>query len=240
MLRMYRELAEWWPILSAVEDYADEAAFFAQVFQVAGLPATPSLLELGSGGGNNAFHMKRAFSSVTLTDLSPDMLAVSRALNPDCAHVEGDMRALRLGRTFDAVFAHDAIEYMTTPDDLRRAMTTAWLHLRPGGVALFVPDAVRETFEPSTDHGGHDGNGRSLRYLEWIHDPDPDDGQCEVEMVYVLREDGQPTRVEHERHLFGLFPRETWLSLLREVGFEPVLIRDAYQRELFVARRSAD
>jgi SAM-dependent methyltransferase len=239
MLKMYRELAEWWPLLSAVEDYAEEAAFFLQVLQVAGIPAAPSLLELGSGGGNNAFHMKAAFTAVTLTDLSPEMLAVSRALNSDCEHIEGDMRALRLGREFDVVFAHDAIEYMTTADDLRRAMTTVWLHTRAGGVALFVPDAVRETFEPSTDHGGHDGQGRSLRYLEWIHDPDPDDGQCEVEMVYVLREDGQPTRIEHERHLFGLFSRDTWLGLLREVGFEPVIIRDAFERELFLARRPA-
>jgi SAM-dependent methyltransferase len=239
MLRMYRELAEWWPLLSPVEDYAEEAAFFVQPLQVAGLPAAPTLLELGSGGGNNAFHMKPAFEAVTLTDLSSHMLAVSRALNPDCEHVEGDMRNLRLQREFDAVFVHDAIEYMSTLDDLRRAMNTAWQHLRAGGVALFAPDAVRETFEPSTDHGGHDGDGRSLRYLEWIHDPDPADDECEVEMVFVLREDGQPTRVEHERQVFGLFSRQTWLGLLRDVGFEPVIIRDAYERELFLARRQA-
>ena len=28
MLKMYSELAVWWPLLSAVEDYADEASFF--------------------------------------------------------------------------------------------------------------------------------------------------------------------------------------------------------------------
>jgi hypothetical protein len=27
MLKMYSDLAVWWPLLSAVEDYADEAAF---------------------------------------------------------------------------------------------------------------------------------------------------------------------------------------------------------------------
>jgi SAM-dependent methyltransferase len=239
MLKMYGELAAWWPLLSAVEDYADEAAFFAQVLGVAGLPQEPSLLELGSGGGNNAFYLKRSFSRVTLTDLAPDMLAVSRALNPDCEHVQGDMRTLRLGREFDAVFVHDAIEYMTTAADLRRALETAWRHTRPGGVALFVPDNVRETFEQSTDHGGHDGDGRSLRYLEWIHDPDPDDTECEVEMVYVLREDGRPIRVERETHVFGLFPRQTWLGLLAEVGFVASMITDHYERELFLARRPA-
>ncbi len=237
MLKMYGDLATWWPLLSAVEDYADEATFFAELLLGAGMPPNPSLLELGSGGGNNAFYLKRIFPRVTLADLSPDMLAMSRALNAECEHIEGDMRTLRLGREFDAVFVHDAIEYMTSSADLRRAFETAWVHCRPGGSALFVPDHVSETFEPATDHGGHDGDGRSLRYLEWIHDPDPDDTECVVEMAYVLREDGKPTRVEHEQHVFGLFPRETWLALLRDVGFEPQVVRDPYGRDVFLARK---
>ena len=101
-------------------------------------PGARTLLELGAGGGNNAFHMKRRFSC-TLTDLSPRMLEVSRSINPECEHLAGDMRELRLGRQFDAVFVHDAVEYMTTPDDLARAVSTAYIHTRPGGVALFVP-----------------------------------------------------------------------------------------------------
>lgn len=234
---MYGELAAWWPLLSAVEDYAEEAAFFAEILVDAGLPPNPSLLELGCGGGNNAHYLKRTFADVVLSDLSADMLAVSRALNPECTHVQGDMRTLRLGREFDAIFVHDAIEYMTTEADLRRAMETAWLHCRAGGVALFVPDHVRETFAPSTEHGGHDGDGRALRYLEWLGDADPDDAQCEVEMVYVLRENGHPLRVLHERHVHGLLPRATWLRLLQQLGFEPAVIRDAYGRELFLARK---
>ena len=81
-----------------------------------------TLLELGSGGGNNASHLKHRFEC-TLTDLSPEMLALSRTLNPECEHIEGDMRTLRLERTFDAVFVHDAIAYITTrgrsPGDAR-------------------------------------------------------------------------------------------------------------------------
>ena len=32
-----------------------------------------------------------------------------------------------------------AIDYMTTAEDLARAVTTAFVHCRPGGVALFAP-----------------------------------------------------------------------------------------------------
>ena len=36
-------------------------------------------------------------------------------------------------------------------------MSNAYRHCRAGGVALFVPDCVRETFVAETRHGGHDG-----------------------------------------------------------------------------------
>lgn len=236
-MKLYTELAHWWPLLSAYEDYADEAEFFRQVLVSAGLPPSPSLLELGSGGGNNAYYLKRTFPHMTLADLSPGMLAVSRALNPECEHIQGDMRSLRLGREFDAVFIHDAIDYMTTSADLRQALETAYVHCRVGGVALFVPDHVRETFQPSTDSGGEDGDGRALRYLEWTYDPDESDTTCVTEFAYLLREGQQTAHMEHDVHICGLFPRAEWLRHLHELGFQAEVVRDNYERDLFVARK---
>jgi SAM-dependent methyltransferase len=237
MLKLYSDLATWWPLLSPLEDYADEAAFFEKVLTDAGLPPSPSLLELGCGGGSNAFYLKKAFAHVTLTDLSADMLAISRALNPECEHIVGDMRSLRLGRTFDVVFIHDAIEYMTSASDLGRAMETAFIHCKPGGLALFVPDQVRETFQPSTEHAGKDGDGRALRYMEWSYDPDVSDTTYTVEYVVLLREGAGPARVVHEQHICGLFPRTVWLSLLQAAGFEPTIFHDQYDRDIFLARK---
>lgn len=242
MHKLYTELATWWPLLSPPDEYIDEAAFFRQALAEAGLPSSPTLLELGCGGGNNALRLKADFAHVTLTELSPQMLTMSRTLNPDCEHLVGDMRTLRLERTFDVVFIHDAIDYMITPHDLRLALETAFVHCAPGGLTLIVPDYVRETFEPSTDHGGSDGGDsdeRALRYLEWTYDPDDTDTTYMVDYVYLLRENNQPVRVEHDQHINGLFPRGEWLRLLREIGFEPEITRDQYEREIFVARKPA-
>ena len=218
--KMYDDLAAWWPLLSAPADYAEEAAFYRNAIHAAGIAANSTLLELGSGGGNNASHLKQHFRC-TLVEPSAGMRAVSQALNPECEHIEGDMRTVRLDRTFDAVFIHDAICYMTTHEDLRRALETAFVHVRPGGVAIFAPDYVRENFEPSTDHGGHDGPSRSMRYLEWTWDPDPADTSYTVDYALLLRDENGMTRAVHDRHIEGLFPRDTWLDLLRDVGFEP-------------------
>lgn len=218
-MRMYGDLAGWFHLLSPPEEYTDEAADYQQLV-LSACPAARTLLELGSGGGHTASHLKRRFDC-TLTDLSPEMLAVSGRLNPECEHVQGDMRTLRLARLFDAVFVHDAVMYMLTEHDLRAAIATAFVHTRPGGVALFTPDFTRETFLAGTDHGGHDGaDGRGARYLEWVREPEPDATTCIVDYAVMLRERDGSVRVVHDRHTEGLFPRAAWRSMLTDAGFE--------------------
>ncbi len=218
--RRYTDLARWYYLLTAPEEYAEEAEFYWRAITDASDCVPRTLLELGSGGGANASHYKHKVQA-TLTDLSPQMLTLSQGLNPECEHIEGDMRTLRLNRAFDTVFVHDAVCYMTTENDLRRAMQTAFVHCRPGGVALFAPDHTRENFAEGTDYGGHNGQGRALRYLEWTSDPDLSDGKYLYEFCYLLHEDGRPTRTAYEGHQCGLFPRADWLRLLEEVGFKP-------------------
>jgi trans-aconitate methyltransferase len=180
---------------------------------------------------------------MTLVDLSEDMLAVSRRLNPECDHLPGDMRSVRLGREFDAVFIHDAIDYMLDEADLRLAFETAFVHCRPGGVAVIVPDSTTETFAAMTDHGGIDGaDGRGARYLVWAWDPNPDDTSALTEYAFLLREADGSMDVVHETHRCGLFPHELWLRLLTETGFRTSVVmeetvEDRTPRDFFVAHR---
>ena len=234
--KLYGEIADWWPTFSRPEDYSEEAAFFDRVLMRSYKPPPRTVLELGSGGGNSAFHLKAHFA-MTLVDLSPQMLAVSKALNPECEHVEGDMRTVRLGRTFDAVFIHDAICHMTTEADLGAVMRTAFEHCRPGGVALFVPDFVRETFVEYTDHGGNDTDQGGVRYVQWTTDPDPKDTKYFVDFAILLRDVQGDMRVVHDRHTYGLFARAQWLRLMRDAGFGRSVVVDDYTRDLFVGRR---
>ncbi|HEY6112716.1 MAG TPA: class I SAM-dependent methyltransferase [Gaiellaceae bacterium] len=238
---MYSDLAPWFHLLTHPSDYWDEAAFVSRVVDEVGDGTSRTLLELGSGGGNNASHLKARFDC-TLTDLSPEMLALSRTLNPECEHLEGDMRTLRLGRTFDVVFIHDAISYLTSEADLHAAIETAFVHVRPGGVVILTPDATTEIFKPKTDHGGHDGDdGRSLRYLEWTHAPEPGTSTYVTDYAIVARGPGDVLRLVHDHHTLGLFPESTWKRLIADVGLELVDtgVENPYELEqaAFVSRR---
>jgi SAM-dependent methyltransferase len=213
--QLYGDLAAWWPVISPPSEYA---ALYVEMIRGAARGPVREVLELGSGGGNNASHMKRAFA-LTLVEPADRMRELSRALNPECTHVAGDMRTVWLDRTFDAVFVHDAIMYMTTEDDLRAALATVAIHLAPGGVALVAPDATAETFREATEHGGgENASGRRARYLQWTLLLSPGETSFETRYAFLLREPDGTVRAAHDVHREGLFPRATWLRLFREVG----------------------
>jgi SAM-dependent methyltransferase len=218
--RLYTDLAAWWPLISPPEEYVEEAAHLAAVFGSVTSPVR-EVLDLGSGGGHVAVHLKDRFA-LTLVDLSEDMLSVSRQLNPECEHVRGDMRTVRLGRAFDAVLVHDAVDYMTREDDLRQVIETAFAHCRPGGLAVFVPDYLAETFRAAGGGGGgRDAAGRQASFREWTWDPDPADDWIQAEYEFTLHAADGTVQVVHEAHRLGAFRRGTWFRLLADAGFDP-------------------
>lgn len=241
--RLYGDLASWFHLLSAPHEYAEEAAIYSRILEEACESPPRSVLELGSGAGNNASHMKSRFE-LTLVEPSEGMLELSRSINPECQHIQGDMRTARLGRTFDAVFVHDAVDYMLTESDMRAAFETAFVHCNSRGAALFAPDHVRENFKPDTDHGGNDDGGRGLRYLQWTSDPDPADTSYVMDFAYLLRDETGAVSVEHDRHRCGLFARDEWMTWLTEAGFVPRCVPFEHSElepgstELFVAARA--
>lgn len=237
--RLYTDLASWWPLLSPPdEDYAAEAEVIIEML-IETLGDTPAtILELGSGGGNNARYLKE-HARMTLVDLAPGMLEVSRALNPEAEHIEGDMRTVRLGRTFDAVVIHDAIMYLLTEDDLIAALTTAYVHLKPGGVMIVLPDCVSETYTPNVETGGEDGeDGRSMRYLIWCQEPVPGATAFHEDFLMLLRKPDGSVEAVHDRHTFGVFPRAAWIAAFQRAGFgAPAVRSDPWRQDVFIARK---
>ena len=64
-----------------------------------------------------------------------------------------------------------------------------------------------------------------------------------TDYVFALRERDHTVEVVHDRHVTGLFPRATWLRLLRAAGFEARHVEGTGEEldelgSLFVGRRS--
>jgi SAM-dependent methyltransferase len=216
--RLYADLAYLWPLVSPPALYRQEAARVAEIIRTTAARTVRSVLELGSGGGHLASHLRTRFE-MTLVDRSVEMLEQSRGLNQHCRHRQGTMEAIRLGERFDAVLIYDAISYIASETGLRLVFATAREHVRPGGVVLLGPDAFRETFEERTYRGTCNVREMRFSYVERCFDPDPDDSLVTSDFVFNVHIRQQPPRTYRDRHLFGLFPRATWLNLLANAGF---------------------
>ena len=217
--RLYDELAHLWPLVSPPEDYAEEARYWRRALRAKLGPGRHRILEMGVGGGHNLSHLTGDFDA-TAVDISEKMLYLSRKLNPGVEHHLGDMRSIRLGRTFKAVLIHDAISYMLTEGDLRDAFDTARAHLEPGGALIVAPDWFAESFKgPSVLHWTRSKDDMELTMIEYISDPDSADTTIESIFFYILRERGS-LLVEQDLHITGLFPLDTWLRLMGDAGFQ--------------------
>lgn len=145
--QMYDSLAGWWQAISPPSEYAEEGPLYVDMIEGAahnlGLGPVREVLELGSGGGNNASYMKQAFA-MTLIESAGGRVSC-RTLNPECEHLTSDMRSVRLDRTFDAVFVHDAVMYMRTENDLH-AVRLALRKIEDSEYDSFIAfDAMEQT-----------------------------------------------------------------------------------------------
>lgn len=88
-----------------------------------------------------------------------------------------------------------------------------------------MPLTVLETLRETTDFEGHDVGNRSVRYLQWISDPDPNDTIFNYDFIIALKENGE-LRSIIDRQVCGVFPRQIWLDLLTEAGFKTQVLVD--------------
>lgn len=203
----------------AAAEYAHYCRFVTDLITRHATRPPTTLLDIGCGGGKNVFNLKRQFT-VTGVDLSGAMLDQARELNPECTFVRDDMRTFRLGKAFDAVLMDDAISHMNCRTDFVAAFQTAHAHLNPGGILIATPDVTTETFrqnKTSTTPAAKDGV--DVVFIENVYDPDPTDEQYETTILYLIREHGR-LRIETDHWKMGVFPLDTWRSVLRETGFE--------------------
>jgi SAM-dependent methyltransferase len=127
------------------KDYTAECDLLERVWREYSAVPVGTVLDLGCGTGAHALALAERGHEVVGVDRSPDMLARAGAkakasdnAKGTASFVLGDIREIRLERTFDAVAILFAVlGYQTTNDDVRAALRTAREHLSPGGMLVF-------------------------------------------------------------------------------------------------------
>jgi SAM-dependent methyltransferase len=127
------------------KDYQAECEAVERLLARHGTGPTVSVLDLGCGTGTHALLLADRGHAVTGVDVAPAMLELARAKSAQRPRpgaprfVEGDIRTVELGQTFDVTLMMFAVlGYQTRNADVAAALRTVRAHLRPGG--MFICD----------------------------------------------------------------------------------------------------
>ena len=224
-MKLYGELAWVWSLFTDEETYIEEAENLTEIVLDAlgddyneGL----SFLELGAGGGYLASALPKNWS-LTLVDMAEEMILESQKIHPHARHIQGDMCHLDLRQQFDVILVHDAVMYLKSIEEAGALLRNIQRHLSPNGVAMIIPDAIKESFYERSFLGGASGLHNEAvvdaQLTEWHWDPNPEDDQVMVEFSLLLRQDGQVQSV-HESHPMLVLSLAQWMDLFQRADLQ--------------------
>lgn len=223
----FHEYSAYYDLFYTDKNYESEVGYVGRTLRTAN-PQTRTILELGSGTGRHGRLLAGIGFDVHGVELSRDMASVARSSadrTPEGGTFScevGDLRLVRVGRTFDAVISlFHVISYQTTNDDLRAAFKTAAVHLEPGGAFFF--DVWHGPAVLATPPSSRTKEVANQRYrVKRIARPEHNADRATVRVVYEFDcedlESGQTSQFVEEHLMRYLFPSEVEL-FAAEVGF---------------------
>lgn len=190
------------------------------------LDAPRSTLDIGCGTGRHLAALAATVAECWGVDLLETNVAHARLVRPELHVIQGDMRAVRLGRTFDLVTSFgNALSYALTDEDLARTADTYAAHAHPG--TLLVVDVLNAK-------SYLDGSGFQERIEGRVDTPDL---QATSVAMHVLHREARILERTRVWHIAGRPPVEDYAryrlldpgelaGLLTRAGFDEIEIFD--------------
>lgn len=216
---VYQHSAAAYDLLNAArgKDYPGEAAQVAALVRQR-CPEARSLLDVGCGTGLHLVAFRELGFEVAGVELSAPMVEVAAGRLPGVEVTVADMRAFRLGRTFDAaVCLFSAIGYMPTNDDLDAAVANMADHVAPGGVLVIEPWLAPVAWHVGMVHAD-DAQADGLIVSRFTRSA-LYDNHSTIDMHYVVAaEERSWSFVEH--HRLTLFDPDDYLEAFAGAGLQ--------------------
>ncbi len=132
----FNAYSRYYDLLYRDKDYAAEVAYIDDLLRRNGITSF-ELLEFGSGTGKHGRLLAARGYRVTGIERSAEMVAHATA-TAGFSCQQGDICAVHLGRTFDAVLAlFHVVSYQVSNAAVQALFARAAEHLQPGGLFMF-------------------------------------------------------------------------------------------------------
>lgn len=233
---MFAKSARFYEALYSWKDYEGEAALLHELIQERS-PGARTLLDVACGPGKHLEHL-RAYYDVEGLELERDFVAMVRQRLPGMHIHHADMRDFDLRKDFDVVTClFSSIGYMTTVDDLKRAVQTMSEHVNETGLLIVEPWFAPEEFRAGEPWALFvDEPGLKIARMDV---PEVDGRVSTIEFHYLV---AGTEGVEHfsEVHNLGLFTYDDYMDALTRAGLTVAHDPEGLMgRGLYVGQRKA-
>ncbi len=228
-MKLYRDLAEYYfAIENNHRDIAHDVSF---IMDLAGGPATPSLLDLGCGTGEHLDRLAKMGVRCTGVDSSEEMLSLARARFPGpITFVRQDMTDIEYECEYDIVISlFGSFNYIIHDADVEAMLTCIRRALKPGGAGILeiwnsppiLKIREKDIGPVSTTICGESKIGRERGFR--MRD---DAGKTVVEVNYLYRIEGPGgTKTLRDHHLMRTFTPD---EIARFVSAAGLTMRNVY------------
>jgi SAM-dependent methyltransferase len=214
----FNHYAAYYDEMYADKNYVAEVSYVETLIREHAQPGALSILDLGSGTGRHAIELASRGYAVRGIDQSASMVTLAEArksglpedLKRNVSFSVGDVRSIRLGTQFDVVLAlFHVASYQTTNDDFAAFLSTARLHMRPGGILIFDfwygPAVLSQRPEVRIKRAETDSRW-VVRIAEPVFQFEDNCVVVKYEIIDSLKKTGLVTRVneEHKMRFFFL------------------------------------
>jgi len=136
-MAVFKDYSAYYDLLYQNKDYDAEADYVTSIIRKFN-PEYQSILEIGCGTGKHAASFSKLGFDVMGIDKSSRMIQIAKKNQPWLDFQIADIRYYDAYRKYDAVTAlFHVISYLTTDDDLQKAINSISKSLRTGGIFVF-------------------------------------------------------------------------------------------------------
>ena len=223
---MYNDLAKVYDAFTYDFDYKKWFEWYVKLIKSVN-PNAKELCDCGCGTGPLSLRFFKAGYRVTGIDLSEEMLRAAadkaRLAGARIPFVKQDMRELSLPHKVDAVLcACDGVNYLTTPEDVKRFFLSAKECLKEGGVLAFdVSNLEKLSSMGKTGFYGEDKE--DMAYL-WSNVFDENTSLITMDLTFFVKDGNGKFDRFTEHHVQRAHRKDELTNLLTGCGYTDITV----------------
>jgi ubiquinone/menaquinone biosynthesis C-methylase UbiE len=225
----YKDLAEYYDIVTKSKDYHREAGILKRIISKYAISRGKTLLDVGCGTGKHLMYLASDFDCTGI-DLHEEMLRVARKNVPKATFVRADMTDFRLRSKFDVILCmFSAIGLVRTYPNLEKTIKNFSNHLRNGGIIIIENDSFSYSRSPPQHMNLLTAEKSDIKIARVGYYQRKGNVLIERE-DYMIAQKGKGIRHYADLQYVGMFELERTMSIMEQAGLTPKFLKGALHR----------